>query len=241
MKKKLFLSLMCGVLVLGLATGCSSNSDNITNVNKIDNEINYFEIDNKKIYLTKDLEEFVLQLKGLGCNLSAEYTNLNGKLEIDSINSKNSEFYSLESQGSGQIVSIECPANESYNTISMSLFLEMTEQPDGTDQNLGLYVDRPIRTWSISSSNRNAIVGGNKGTLLLGDEPKSSNLKDIENLLGKNYEYETDRHDRIEDIEYENEGKPYSYDLTVKYASNSENAEQRITYFSITENAYWSN
>ena len=76
MKKKLFLSLMCGVLVLGLATGCSSNSDNITNVNKIDNEINYFEIDNKKIYLTKDLEEFVLQLKGLGCNLSAEYTNL---------------------------------------------------------------------------------------------------------------------------------------------------------------------
>lgn len=238
MKKNLIFSLMCGVLSIILITGCSSDNGNNTDVTKIDSEINYFEIDDKKIYLTKDLEDFVLQMKGLGCNLSAEYTNLDGKLEIDSITSKDSEFYSLESDGLGQIVRIECPADKSYNTISMSLFLEMTEQSDGTDQNVGLYVDRPIRTWSISSSNRNVIVGGDKGTLLLGDDPNSSSLKEIEKLLGKNYDYETDRHDRIEDIEYENEEKPYFYDLRIKYDSNSDSTGQSITYFSVTENNY---
>jgi len=238
--KKIVLSLVCGILILGIATGCGNSSlGGSGNVNTIDNEINYFEISNKKIYITKDLEEFVMQLKGLGCNLSAEYTNLTGQLEIDDINSKDNKFYSLESQGSGQIVNIECPGEQSYDSITMSLFLEMTEQPDGTDQNLGLYVDRPIRTWSISSSNRNAKVGGSKGTLLLGDDPSSSNINDIEKLFGKNYEYDTDRHDRIEEIEYENEGQAYSYDLRVKYASNSDNTGQRITYFSITENDYW--
>lgn len=237
--KKLLTGLLCGLMVLTVSTGCDNNADsnggNNTKVDKINNEINYFEIEGKKIYLTKDLEQFVMQLKGLGCTLSAEYTNLTGQLEIDDINSKDNQFYSIESQGMGQIVSVECPGEKSYDTISMSLFLEMTEQADGTDQNLGLYVDRPIRTWGITSSNRNAIVGGDKISITLGDEPNTSDLKDIEKALGTDYETETDRHDRINSVIYENSNKEYNYDFTIKYPSNSGTSGQYITMAYIKE------
>lgn len=241
--KKVLTGLLCGIVALTVATGCDnastgSTGGSNTKVDKINNEINYFEIGNKKVYLTKDLEQFVMQLKGLGCNLSAEYTNLTGRLEIDDINSKDNQFYSLESQGLGQIVSIECPGEQSYDSINISLFLEMTEQSDGTDQNLGLYVDRPIRTWAISSSNRNAKVGGDKISLTIGDDPDTSDLKDIEKALGTNYETETDRKDRISDVIYEESGKKYNYDFTIKYSSNSGTTGQHITSVYVKEKEY---
>ena len=241
--KKVIAGLLCGIIMIGVATGCDnastgSTGGSNTKVDKINNEINYFEIDNKKVYLTKDLEQFVMQLKGLSCTLSAEYTNLTGQLEIDDINSKDNQFYSLESTTTGQIVSIECPGEQSYDDIDMTLFLEMIEQPDGTDQNLGLYVDRPIRTWAISSSNRNAKIGGDKISITLGDDPDTSDLKDIEKALGTNYETETDRHDRVSDVIYEDTGKEYNYDFKIKYPSNSGTSGQYITIAYITEKQY---
>lgn len=241
--KKVLAGLLCEIITIGGATGCESGSigstgGSGTKVNKINNEINYFEIDNKKVYLTKDLEQFVMQLKGLSCTLSAEYTNLIGQLGIDDINSKDNQFYTLESQGSGQIISIECQGEQRYDKVLISLFLEMTEQPDGTEQNLGLYVDRPIRTWGITSSNRNVIVGGDKISITLGDDPDTNDLKDIEKALGTNYETETDRNDRISDVIYEESGKEYNYDFKIKYSSNSGTSGQYITMAYIKEKQY---
>ena len=241
--KRVIAGLLCGIVMLGVATGCDNDSigstgGSNTKVDKINNEINYFEIDNKKVYLTKDLEQFVMQLKGLSCTLSAEYTNLIGQLEIDDINSKDNQFYTLESQGSGQIVSIECQGEQSYDKVLISLFLEMTEQSDGTEQNLGLYVDRPIHLWGITSSNRNVIVGGDKISITLGDDPNTSDLKDIEKALGTNYETETDRYDRISDVSYEEAGKEYNYDFKIKYPSNAGTSGQYITMAYIKEKRY---
>jgi len=240
MKNKMFLNLMCGFLgVCLITTGCSSGNFNNKKITKIDSDIDYFEINGKKIYLTKNFEQFVLQLKGLGCNMSAEYTNLNGKLEIDDINSKDNLFYSIESKTNGQMVDIECPGDESYNSIDLTLFLEMMEEDDGTRGDVGLYVDRPIRQWKIFASNKNAVVGGKKGRLIIGIEPEFSDLKDIENILGKDFEFEKDNKDRIDDIKYNNENKTYSYNLLLSYTSNFEQEGQHIFSFSVEDNEYW--
>ena len=71
----------------------------------VDSEIDYILFKDKKIYLTNDLEDFVLQFKGYGCKFQAEDSNISGSFEIDNINSKDHAFYTLTG---GHIFEISC-------------------------------------------------------------------------------------------------------------------------------------
>lgn len=183
MKKRLMLIIL--VIAVLVVTGCSNSGLNSTNVEKIDSKVDYILFRNKKIYLTESLEDMVLQFKGLGCVFQPRFDS-DFEIQIDEINSKNNEFYSL----TGDVVSfkVECPYKDSKYPATLTVMFEHTSD----DEEKKMYIDRELGYWSIFSLKENVKVSIDGKELLFGEDNDVvvSKLNDAISILGDDYETE---------------------------------------------------
>lgn len=165
--------------------GCNVNVSDSKNIKKIDSKIDYILFRDKKIYLSDNFNDFVLQFKGLSCKLNALYaSNYFDKINIDDIDSKEHVFYDISTDGSNtNQVAIECDVEGSYFPSTFNMWFEY-------DNEVGevLYSEREMDSWSISpNENIDVYIDGKK--ISYGDDDKSIvTMNDVEKILGKNYE-----------------------------------------------------
>jgi hypothetical protein len=203
MKKRLIKIVL--VLMILVVSGCSNSTLGTSNIKKIDSKVDYVLFRNKKIYFTENLEDMVLQFKGLGCVFKKNYGNdLN--IEIDKINSKDNEFYTLS--GRDNMFDIECPIENMKYTMNTTIMFESAS----TEEEKNKYVDRKLGYWDIFSLDENVKVSIDKKILSLGDYNDNivSSSKDVINILGNNYEI--DRFSK--DIVYQIDEYEYSFDVS---------------------------
>ena len=173
--KKIVNMLLAFIVVLGLS-GCNSldNKEKI-NVDVLESKVDYFVFRNKKIYLTEDLEQYIMQFQDFECKL-------NGSLEIDNINSKEHKFYQLIDDS----FEITCPSLEIADTADYYVIVRsMTFEEDDVKS-----IDREIENWRISGGDDEGIEIYIDGKRVVVDGENASTKSDIIDIMGSDYEYE---------------------------------------------------
>lgn len=194
MKKRICLLLILIISSLCILTGCNKlelSSDK--NISKLDSKVDYILLRNKKIYLSENFEEFILQFKGLGCDFKAEGSNVPGVIKIDEIDSDSHEFYDLSTKSSyaGYDTKVECYIESNYSPTEFSLMFT-TES-----YNEGLYKNKKIDYWSIYPKEEITLYI-NGGKLTYGGD-KEITKKNVVKVMGDNYKEEDSS---IHTIEY---------------------------------------
>jgi len=114
--KKKFLSLLCGSLILGLATGCGTSSDE---AKKYDINVNADENIVVKTYVDYEKDYLIVQLTNnnsynIGCfDVEAIFYDGNGNKIGEDDSSSNLDFM----KGGNYVVSIDLPEDNEYNNI----------------------------------------------------------------------------------------------------------------------------
>ena len=189
-KSKIIISLLVAIIIL---TGCNKSINGQSRkITPIDSEIEYILFRNKKIYLTKNLEDFVLQFKGNECKMKAEGSNISDSFEIDNINSKDHAFYTLNG---GYTFGVSCFTDGNISEAKFNGYLEQN------DKN---YVDREIKEWYINSLQEVIkIKTKNHGTLIFGDDNNHETIDSIKSKMGEPSSIKKDyRGKRIEKLVY---------------------------------------
>ena len=200
MRKKLifFISVVFVFCLTGCGAGDLSDS-NKTNIDLLDSKVDYFVFRDKKIYLTKNLEQYVLQFQGLECKL-------NRNLDIDNVKSKDHGFYQMKDEE----FEIECPRVDiDYPGDS---FVMVDRKYDQSELNS---VDLDIYYWRISGGSSESITMYAGGKKIIIDGENASNKDDVIKAFGDDYEYEeSDSFKDYYDLEYElNE---FEYDFSFR-------------------------
>jgi len=176
MKKVLLI--LSSLFVAFILTGCNTEKttiQNSTNVNILESEIDYFVFRNKKIYLTKNLEEYVMQFQGMECKL-------NRNLDIDNIKSKEHGFYQLEEE----IFNITCPNAEIKYPASSTIMVDSMNWDESGIKS----VDREAYYWGIYGASSEGIDVYFEGEKITINGKNTSKKSDVIKVLGSNYEYE---------------------------------------------------
>lgn len=182
---KKYLGLILSVILLtGLCTGCGNDNSGATNIEKLDSKIDYFVFRNKKIYLTNIFVDYVLQYKGMGCQLNTEGTDISGNINIDDIDSSDHEFYNLSTERGSIIISIDCYEGDEYFPASFSIGFEY-------DLDETLLKNKKVDYWLISPKGENAKVYFDGTELSFGGDGKDSTKEDVKKMLGSGYEENT--------------------------------------------------
>ena len=165
--------IILAVLLLFL-NGCSSNEPKIK-IDKLSSKVDYFLYRDKKIYLTKNVEQFVLQFKGMSCIAKGVGSNISSEFSIDNINDKNHAFYTMKG---GNEIEVRCPSDNYSYSPSFSIYLKSKD--DST-------INRNIRKSSISTIKK--ILGTNYE--YEADNTSSILLNKIDKVIyeDNNYEY----------------------------------------------------
>lgn len=194
MKKILFVGLM--FLTLLNLVGCTTDSK--IKIDTLDSELDYIEFRDRKIYLTSDLEQYILQFQGLKCKL-------NSNLDIDNITSKEHKFYQLKDNN----FDITCPDPNIKYAADFGIMLKLKPSESNS-----LYksnsVDGNIYYWSLSGGLDEELVVKFNGKKIIINGKKPSSKDDVIKIMGKDYEYEKsisikgwyDLNYEISDIEY---------------------------------------
>lgn len=198
MKKKRFLFLF----VLILLCGCEKTESG-RNLKSVDSDIDYISIRDRRIYLTDNFEDYVLQFQGLGCKFQAKDSNTKDSFEIDNIKSKDHPFYTLTG---GYAFNISCPVTGNVSSADFDGYLEQTA---GTN-----YIEKTIVKWRINSLEEVIkIKTKNHGTLIFGDDDNHETIDSIKEKYGEPSKVETSYINGIENIIYE--GTNYDLDFIV--------------------------
>lgn len=188
--KKILVICIAMLFIFNL-TGCSSD-DNV-NMDVLDSKLDYVLFRDKKIYLSKNLEQFVLQFQGLKCKL-------NRNMDIDNITSKEHKFYQLKDDD----FDITCPSLEIKYPADFSVMLDVYD--------VDYSVDGEIYHWTLSGGIDESLIAFFNGKKIFINGDDASSKEDVIKVMGKDYEYEED--DSIRgwfDLNYENDGFYFSF------------------------------
>lgn len=198
--------IILAVLLLFL-NGCSSNEPKIK-IDKLSSKVDYFLYRDKKIYLTKNVEQFVLQFKGMSCIAKGVGSNISSEFSIDNINDKNHAFYTMKG---GNEIEVRCPSDNYSYSPSFSIYLKSKD-----DYN----INRDIRKYSISTTDEplEVIISGKKLIFADKKDDNKSTFADLKKILGTNYEYEADNTssillNKIDKVIYEDNNYEYTFRL----------------------------
>ena len=178
------------ILSISLLCGCSKNNDYSKNIDILDTQVDYFVIKDRKIYITKDIKDFTLQFKGLGCKIKPKYDE---EIDIDTIKENNDIFVNSNGEKT-----IECYTSDDYNNIEVFMY---TYEKDQKNPNEIYFMS--IRSYGDPCD----IVMDNK-KLSIGKNPSS--LDDVLNIMGNNYEIEKSISSDSKYYNYKIEGVEYS-------------------------------
>lgn len=191
MKKKIFLSVICVLMVLIITTGCNNNEKNKVNVNVLDSKVNYILIKGKKIYLTRNFKDFTLQFKGLNCLVNGEYQD---QKEIDSIDENDATL--TQSARTNYITCYNTDERKYTEEINISMHTYTEDQGDINE----------IYWWRFSSTKGLFDLQINNKTLSFGTHDRIPSKKDnMLDVMGSNYETEAGHFDTTYYSYFENE------------------------------------
>lgn len=175
--KKILIICISIFMVLNL-TGCDSNNKGSHNIDVLDGELDYVLFRDKKIYLTENSEQYVLQFQGLGCKL-------NRNMDINNITSKEHKFYQLSEDD----FDITCPDLEIQYPADFGAMLDIEEYYDNTMHTLNS-VDGRIYYWSFGGGIDESLYAYFNGKKIVVYGENASNKDDVIKVMGSDYEYE---------------------------------------------------
>lgn len=207
--KKALLSLLCGLMVIPIFTGCGNNENKEKpNFEVLDSKIDYIVIKDKKIYLTRNFRDFTLQFKGLGCEVIGAETK-----EIDSIDENDPLL--TQSARTNYIYCYNTDEKEYYDKVSITMHTYTEDQGDIND----------IYWFQFSSTKGLFDLHINNKTLLFGTEDRvPSTTEDLIEIFGSDFEEESGTYSEY----YNYIEEKYEYDFRYDAKTNE------LEAFSIT-------
>lgn len=192
--KKIILSLLCGLMLIPVVTGCGKKEEVVEEKPQFevfDSKVNYVIIKDKKIYFAKNYIDLFKQFEGLGC-----YVRKDGDISVDDI-IKNNEIAKYREQ---QIV---CYTNEEKDYFTGAVRISYIINTMKTDFTEIFY---------IGFSGDNFDVVTDKGTVLFGDNGrKTSKIDDAIKAFGDKYDVEENDYSSFVDYTFKDE--KYKYEL----------------------------
>lgn len=161
-------------------------------------DIEYIEYEGNKIYLAQKIEDFVLQFKGLGCKME----NNNKSIEIDSINSKDHEFYKL-SGGNNYGNNVICVINNNKLTFHYL---------PSFDNGLKIYeMDSIYYHISGTEGYGNLVINGKEIFIGYNRTLDSKSYNDLLKVVPNNYEMDREVNTPFSQLKYKKNDVNYSY------------------------------
>lgn len=160
--KKVFLSLLCGGLVLGLATGCGTSSDDSK---KYDINVNASENIDVKTYVDHDKDYLIVYLTNnndynIGnLDVDAKFYDKNG----NNIGDDSNTFLDFVS-GGNYVFTIDLPHDDDYNNYvpeKIDLSIKVDEEYQDVVGGGTLYNDKVVTSYSKSGDEINVTIKNN--------------------------------------------------------------------------------